>query len=217
MQGKFCIRCVLFISILFASVWCFPAGHEEELPAFGKDTVLVWEIPRDDSTASFVVRIACFAPDLLMEWENENTQGTVFIPMRALREARVFVNSRLFRSGVDIQARDETTIWLSRRTYRDLKNGAKAKLKIDRVEGRMTYLGDEQFTVEVNGSPVSLPVIKVQDSRNAEFLFLDREDNPLMVQYRIRHYLKKLVSITTDRINTLRWLKGPKLQRLLQD
>jgi hypothetical protein len=217
MQGKNFSRCVLFLSVLLAVLWCFPAGHGEELPVFGKDTVLVWEIPLNDFTENFVVRIACYSPDLLIEWEDEKNQGTVLIPNRVIMEARGFVNTRLFKSGADIRAGDETTVWLSRRTYLDLKNGGEVKLKIDRVDGRMTYLGDEAFTIEVNGSPVSLPVIKVQDSRKAEFLFLDREDNPLLVQYRMRHYLKTLVSITTDRRNTLRWIKDEKLKRLLQD
>lgn len=216
MPDKIVGRCVLSAFVLFAAVWCFSTGYEEELPAFGKDTVLVWEIPMEDITNDFVVRIAAFSPDLLMEWETEKSQGTIFIPRKMIMEAKGFVHSRLFKSGMDIQAKNETTVWLNRRTYRELKDNKKAKLKIDRVQGDMTCTGVEKFTVEVNGSLMSVPVIRVQDSRNAEMLFLDREDNPLLVQYKIRHYSKTLVSITTDRTNTLRWLKGPKLQRLLQ-
>jgi len=57
---------------------------------------------------------------------------------------------------MDTQAENETTIWLSRQVYRDLKDGKEAKLKIDRVQGRMTYLGGEELTVEVNSSPMTL-------------------------------------------------------------
>lgn len=207
----------LCTAVLLMGTWGFSAGHEGNLPQFGKDTVLVWEIPRQDYTSDFVVRIAAFSPDLLMEWEDSNSQGTVFIPMREMMEAKGYVNTRLFKSGMDTRARDETTVWLSRRAYRDLKEKKEARIKIDRVQGQLTYLGEEEHTVEVNGSRVKFQVIKVRDSRQAEFWFLDREDNPLMVQYRIRQYTKTLVSITTDRPNTLRWLKGQKLRRLLSD
>lgn len=210
-------RFFLVTSFLFAAVWCFPSGHDEKLPVFGKDTVLVWEIPLKDFTTVFIVRLARYSPDLLMEWEDEKSQGTVFIPRQEIMKARGYVNTKLFKPGRDTQAENETTVWLSRQTFRDLKDDKEVKLKIDRVQSRMTYMGEEEFTVEINGSPVVLPVIKVQDSRKAEMWFLDREDNPLLVQYRIRHYSKKLISITTDRKNTLRWLKGQKLKRMLQD
>ncbi len=207
----------MFLAVLCSAVWSFPSGHAEEVPIFGKDTVLVWEIPGENSTTDFVVRIACYSPDLLMEWENERTQGTVLIPRRELSQAKGYVNTRLFKSGMDTQAENETTVWLSRQVYRDLKEGKEAKLNIDRIQGRMTYLGGEELTVEVNGSPMTLPVIRVRDSRKAELWFLDREDNPLLVRYRMRQYSKTLVSITTNRKNTLRWIKDQKIRRLIPD
>ena len=217
MPGKNIGQILLVTSALFAAAWCFSSGHDEKLPLFGKDTVLVWEIPLKDVTTDFVVRLARYSPDLLMEWEDNRSQGTVFIPSQEIMKAKGYVNTKLFKPGMDTQAENETTVWLSRQAFRDLKDNKEVKLKIDRVQGRMTYIGEGEFTVEVNGSSVVLPVIKVQDNRKAEMWFLDREDNPLLVQYRIRHYSKKLISITTDRKNTLRWLKGRKLQRLLQD
>jgi hypothetical protein len=217
MSVKITGPCILVAFVLFAVMWSFPAGHEESLPPFGRDTVLVWEIPNKDFTTDFVVRIAAYSPNLLMEWEDRKTQGTVFIPSREIMEAKGYVNNKLFKSGMDTRAKNETTVWLSRSVYRDLKENKEAKLKIEHVQGRMTYLGEGELTVEVNGSPMNLPVIKVRDGRQAEWWFMDREDNPLMVQYRMREYRKILVSITTNRKNTLRWLKGPKLERMLQD
>jgi hypothetical protein len=37
------------------------------------------------------------------------------------------------------------------------------------------------------------------------------EDNPLMVKHMVRKYTQALQSITTNRANTLRWIKGKKL------
>ncbi|MBN2244142.1 MAG: hypothetical protein JW793_15760 [Acidobacteria bacterium] len=215
--GKTAGRCLPAAVVLFAALWVSAAAFDSGLPQFGRDTVLVWEITGANSTSDFVARIAAFSPDLLMEWEDSKSQGTVYIPGREIMEAGGYVHTRLFQSGIDVRAEGETTAWLSRRIYRELKDKKEAKLKIDRVPGRMTCLGEEELMVEINGSAVKLPVIKVRDNRKAEMWFLDVEHNPLMVQYRTRHYRKILVSITTNRADTLRWLKGKKLQRLLSE
>jgi hypothetical protein len=44
-----------------------------------------------------------------------------------------------------------------------------------------------------------------------ELWFLDSADNPLQVKLLSRNYVETLTSITTDRSNTLRWIKGKKL------
>ena len=58
---------------------------------------------------------------------------------------------------------------------------------------------------------MELPVIRVSDDRGSERWFLDDADNPLLVKHLFRQYSQTLVSITTDRPNTLRWIKGRKL------
>jgi hypothetical protein len=58
---------------------------------------------------------------------------------------------------------------------------------------------------------MELPVIKVNDDRGSERWFLDSEENPLLVKHAIRQFCQILASITTDRSNTLRWIKGKKL------
>ena len=92
----------------------------------------------------------------------------------------------------------------------------KVRLTAPPVEGEanqalLTYLGEGQLIVEVNRKPVALPVIRVSDDRGSERWFLDQEDNPLMLQHTLRSFRQTLASITTDKANTLRWIKGKKL------
>jgi len=68
--------------------------------------------------------------------------------------------------------------------------------------------------VEVNRSAMRLPVIKVADDRGAERWFLNQAENPLLLKLSVRGYTQALTSITTDRRNTLRWIKGKKLENL---
>jgi hypothetical protein len=77
----------------------------------------------------------------------------------------------------------------------------------------MTLEGSERIQVEVNRVPTEVPVVKVKDDRGMERWFLDLEENPLMVKHSYRAYSQTLKSITTDRPNTLRWIKGKKLGR----
>jgi hypothetical protein len=214
MKSKRCLfLCALALIFVFISGATGTPAGKRELPAFGRDTVLVWNIQNEEYEASFVVRIAEFYPDRFIEWEDEITQGTIFMPNQDLIAAKGFVNSSLFSSGRDAKEKDVTTLWLSRYIYRELKEKKKAKCRLDGVAGSLKYLGDDQISVEVNKTPMSLPVIKVLDDRGSERWFLDNEENPLMLTHRVRKFNQTLTSITTDQSNMLRWIKGKKLPR----
>jgi hypothetical protein len=187
------------------------SAGEDDLPAFGRDTVLVWESSNSGPDSRFVVRIAIFSPDRFLEWESEKNQGTVYMPSRDIRDGKGFVTRNLFEGGVDKKSKNNTTVWLSRRIYRELKSDKKAKCRLDGVGGKLEYLGQDSLSVQVNGVQKKLPVIKASDGLGSEFWFLDREENPLMVKHVVRNYTQTLTVISTDRPNTLRWIKGEKL------
>jgi hypothetical protein len=205
------------LSTKFAATALILAGaasvlaKNESLPNFARDTVLVWKITNQDEKASFVVRIAEFFPNRYIEWENAVTQGTIYIPNKALLNARTYISARLFEGGVDTKGKDATTLWLSRSVYRELTTRSRAKLAIDSIEGLMQLIGEDTLQVDVNRMRTSLDVIKVKDDRGQERWFLNSEDNPLMVRHLFRAYEQTLASISTDRPNTLRWIKGKKL------
>jgi PAS domain-containing protein len=184
---------------------------EQQLPAFGKDTVLVWDTENQEFKSTLVVRIAEFLPDRFVEWEDETTQGTIFMPHRAVTGARAFVNSRLFEGGVDTKGKYVTTLWLSEQAFRVLKEMKRIKLALDSIDSWLTLEGSDKITVEVNRAMMELPVVKVKDDRGSERWFLDNEGNPLLVKHFVRQFSQTLSSITTDRHNTLRWIKGKKL------
>ena len=181
------------------------------VPPFGRDTVLVWKIQNQEEEGTFVVRIAQFLPDRYIEWEDAKTQGTIFMTSKAVTAAHTFVNARLFEGGVDTRGKDATTLWLSQRLFRDIKEKRRVRVTLDGVDAWMTFEGSDQLPIEINRSSVNVPVIKVKDERGSERWFLDLEDNALLVKHMIRAYDQTLASITTDRPNTLRWIKGKKL------
>jgi len=184
---------------------------QSAIPEFGRDTVLVWQSENQGEKNKFVVRIAEFLPSRFIEWENETTQGTVFMSSKAVMSARIFVNSRLFEGGVDTRGKDATTLWLSQKAFSELQANGRAKLAIDSIDCWVSVEGEDSLTVEVNREVRSLPVVKTRDERGSERWLLNSVDNPLVVKHAIRKYTQTLTSITTDRANTLRWIKGKKL------
>src|SRR5437867_4260108 len=204
------ISCLPALCALIGIGMAVPA-QDSRLPQFGRDTVLVWKISNQEDSATFVVRIAQFLPDRYIEWENATTQGTILLPNKAVAGAKNFVNARLFEGGVDTRGKDTTTLWLSQQVFRELKLKNRVKLAIDSVDGWMVVDGSDQLVVEINRSPIAVPVVKVKDDRGQERWFLDMEENPLMVKHVFRAFSQTLKSITTDRPNTLRWIKGKKL------
>jgi hypothetical protein len=190
---------------------CAYADRSPRTPTFGRDTVLVWRSENQGLVSDFVVRIAEFLPDRLVEWEDATTQGTILMTNRAVMAGKGFVNASLFKAGGDAKGAETTTLWLSQQTFRNLKEKKRLKLIIDSIESRVTNEGEAEITLDINGVPTALPVIKVRDDRGSERWFLDQEDNPLLAKHVVRKYTQTLVSITTDRANTLRWIKGKKL------
>ena len=208
-------RCPLVKALTILFLLCGAARAEAPIPAFGRDTVLVWKVANEGepNAGTFVVRIAEFLPNRFIEWENAQTQGTIYMSHDAVTTSRVFVNARLFEAGVDSKGKDATTLWLSQRVFRELKTKGKVKVAIDSIDAWMTLEGSEQIEVEINRVPTQVPVVKVKDDRGMERWFMDLEENPLMVKHSYRAYSQTLKSITTDRPNTLRWIKGKKLGR----
>jgi hypothetical protein len=121
------------------------------------------------------------------------------------------VNARLFEGGVDTKGKDATTLWLSERIFTGLKEKGRLKVSLDGVDGWLTLDGTDRLPVEVNRSQKMLSVIKVKDDRGNERWFLDSAENALLVRHTVRSYVQSLTSITTDKPNTLRWIKGKKL------
>ena len=199
--------------VILTTLFTWALVQAASVPPFGRDTVLVYKSEMEQNTDTFVIRIAEFSPDRFMEWENSSTQGTVFIPASSVQGAKGYVNASLFEAGVDTTAKQVTTVWLSRRIFRELKEKKKAKVAVDSIDTWVTLESEDQVPVEVNRTVVNLPAIKTVDERQSVRWFLDSEDNPILLKHVLRRYTQVLASITTDRPNTLRWIKGKKLPK----
>ena len=212
--GRLLKICFLACIVLSTAALKLVASEQIELPIMARDTVLVWKVQMPDFESRFIVRIAMFAPNRFVEWEDGKTQGTIFMIQRDVQEAPGYESTSLFDPGVEKKSANTTTLWLSRKIFRALKEKKKARCVLDGVTSQFKYLGEATLQVDVNRSMREIPVIMVSDDRGSVRWFLDNEDNPLMVRHQFRNYDQKLSSITTDRADTLRWIKGKKLEKI---
>ncbi|MBI1745798.1 MAG: hypothetical protein HYR55_04325 [Acidobacteria bacterium] len=181
---------------------------------FDRDTVIVWRAEMQEAGYDFVVRIAQFEPKRLFEWESSANQGVVLLDPSAIQSSRSFQTSKLFSAGSETKSKDETAIWLSKEAFRELADAGHVQVKLDSIANTWRIIRRETVPLQVNREEVQIPVIVVADSRGGEWAFYDHPDNPFFVRHTIRGFTQAIKSITTNRKNTLRWLKESKIRSL---
>ncbi|HXK59267.1 MAG TPA: riboflavin synthase [Acidobacteriota bacterium] len=170
-------------------------------------TVLVFESEVANKQTPMVLRVARFRPDIFVEWESVNHQGTFHLYKEAVTDARKFVLESLFDAGVDSESEDAMTVWLSERMYKDLREKGQARIELNNLPLKMKMTGTGTFTVLVDKKKREIPVIMVEDDRKNTWVIHDDPENPIMVEYRTPRYRRFLKSINTVSWPGLRWIK----------
>jgi hypothetical protein len=174
---------------------------------FGPKTILVYQTESGEEKRQFVLRIARFKPDVVLEWESLSHQGTVHIFKKAVQEASQFSVNDLFEIGMDVESSKATTKWLSRKVYEELLEKGGSKIKLNRISAKFELKEESTRQVSVNKVVTEVPVIIVTDSRNGVWAFLKDPDNPIVIEYQTPYYYESLARISTDEKNQLRWIK----------
>ena len=174
------------------------------------NSILIYENqPSRGRATEFVVRLARYKPDILLEWESSSDQGTIQLYQEAVEKADTFSLSGLFEMGVDIESSDTMTIWLSRRLYQELAEKGKANVKINRLATQMQVKNEGTVSILVNGEELEIPVIYVDDGRSGIWVFQKDPENPILVQFASPYFLQSLKRVSTAPTNKLRWIQKP--------
>ncbi len=173
----------------------------------GAQTVLVYENANRLETSQFVVRLARYRPDVVLEWESARDQGTVHLFREAVEEGRGFTLTQLFEVGVDRESTETMTLLLSDALFADLSRSRFAKLKLNRIPAKMELEGRENFAVRVDQREVEVPALRVRDNRGGEWLFLESADTPLLLRFKSIHFTQRLLSLSLSERPALRWIK----------
>jgi len=175
--------------------------------SFGEKTVLVYENQTGAESHQFVLRIARFRPDIVLEWESFNHQGTVHLRKSAVAGAKKFSVGGLFEAGVDIDSKDVMTNWFSVELFNRLVEEGEADVKLNSHKVKMRLVGEESRRLSVDQVPVDVPVIRVEDSQDASWVVNKDPQNPVLIEYTSRHYTMRLTRVSTSKSNNLRWIR----------
>ncbi len=171
------------------------------------NTILVYENQSRGTTSEIVIRVARYQPDILMEWETFQDQGTVQLLTSAVEKAKSYTLRGLFKVGVDMVSTDEMTIWLSRSQYDQLVRKKTKKVFLGSRYQKIKFSRREKINISVNKEINSCPVIVLEDSRGGEWCFIEDRENPILAQYSTQMYKTKLSRVVNPKKSALRWIK----------
>lgn len=175
---------------------------------FGPGTILVYETQSaTKDPTQFVIRIARFQPDIVLEWETVSYQGTTHMFRAAVRGSRKIMTSGVFDPGVDTDAEDWMVKWLSRAVYEDLVRDGEVKLVLNNIPARFELTGRGEFPVKLNGDELKVRAVFLKDDRRGTWKYLDDPKNPIVLEYETPYYRESLRRVATDQKGSLRWIK----------
>ena len=175
--------------------------------SLGEKSVLVYQEKNGANTTDLVVRLARFRPDLVLEWESVSNQGTVHVFRKALATSRNFTLRQLFEVGVEMESSGQTTVLLSDFLFSELQTQASFKVVVNRTPVKWEVVGEESFSLDLDGKPQSFPAIRVKDNRRGSWLFLNDAGSPLLLEYVTPYFQQQLVSVTSEGELGLRWIR----------
>jgi len=174
---------------------------------FDEKTILVYENQTGEESHQFVLRIARFQPDIFLEWESLNHQGTIHLRKNAVVDAKKLTVGGLFEAGVDVESKDVMTNWLSVSLYRQLIQFGKANAQLNRHKIKMNLVREETRQLTVDKDQVEVPVVRIEDSQKGFWIVHKDPKNPVVIEYQSQHYHMLLRRISTSKSNNLRWIK----------
>ena len=175
--------------------------------SLGPNSVLVYENHTSEGESQFVLRIARYRPDIVLEWESKSHQGTLQLYRQALSKGEGFAFSNLFEVGVDRESPDVMTVWLSGKMYQELLNNGKTKIKMNRLSNEMRLKGEGTHRLMIDKEVREIPVIFVEDKRKTSWTFHNNPDNPILVEYVRYRFRQRLKAVSTAPTNKLRWIR----------
>jgi hypothetical protein len=197
------VMCSVWLGIVLLGSLSLRANE----PNWGENTVLVYLSKSGEEESQFVIRMGRFVPDRVFEWESLTHQGVVHLHKKAVLNARQVTLSGLFDIGSYIESDKVITKWLSDWMYSQLSEKGEFKSKLNRISAMFVLTGEETYTMSVNKNEVSVPALRVEDSRRGSWLFHADRDNPVLLEYRSDYYRERLARVSTTGKATLRWLK----------
>ena len=205
----FCGALVIVLTMAMPSTWAasFQFTRHTSPLKFDEKTVLVYENEAGAERHQFVLRIARFRPDIFLEWESLNHQGTIHLRKKAVAGSKRLTVGGLFEAGVDVDSKNVMTNWFSVELFRQLVQGGEANVHLNKHKIKLRLAGEESRHLIVDGVDAKVPVIRIEDNQKGTWIVNKDPNNPVLIEYQSPHYHMRLKRISTSKSNNLRWIR----------
>ena len=198
-----------FVTIL-GSLLIIPASSQAAGAGaleIGPNSVLIYKSYSGHVKREWILRVARFGPDVVLEWESFANQGTLHLFRNSVLNGTSFSLFGLFEPGVEKESKKVMTVWVSRKTYGELVNTGRTRIKVNRFPRKLELLEEDLFRLSMNRRLHEVPVIRAEDDRGAEWVLLKDPNNPILLEYTERRYRLALTSFLSRSQVSLRWLR----------
>ena len=197
----------LSLALLSAAMPGQDAGEAQQAIRPNAQTILIFVNQAGQKVSEFIVRLARFRPDIVLEWENSIDQGTVHLFRSAVSQQDGFTLSRHFEVGVHSESSDMMTLWLPDKVFDELSRKGSVKMKYNNLPLKLKKEGEATFRFRYNKRQIEIPIIQASDARRGQWSIWNNPDNPLVVQYESPYFKQHLKTMATTNRPMLRWIK----------
>ncbi len=183
------------------------AQAESKQIEFGENSILIYIHETESGETQFVLRIARFSPDIVLEWESLSHQGTIHLRKKAVEKGKGLTLSGLFEPGIDSESKDVMTTWLSRARYDELLDSGETKIRLNRLSTEFTLDREITYSLKVDKKETSVPALVVVDARGGRWVFQKVRGNPVLLEFSNRYYREYLKSVISNQPGSLRWIR----------
>ena len=149
---------------------------------YRKGAVLVYGVDYQGKKYDFKVTILNFSPDLTFDWQMTNpvnTKGKVIIKKEAFASSKAQFN---YFSGGETVLEDKTSVWLSKKSYFQLKKKKATIIDSGSGDETLTLKGREKLLVKVHGVDTELNVIYAETDKGNKFWIWENSVAPVILK-----------------------------------
>lgn len=184
------------------------AQAESKQTELGENSILIYIHETETGETQFVLRVARFMPDIVLEWESLSHQGTIHLRKKAVEKGEGFTLSGLFDPGVDTDSKDVMTTWLSKALFDELIKSGETKIRLNRLSTRFTLKGEITYSLRVDKKEISIPAIVLADARGGKWVFQKSRENPVLLEFSNDYYREYLKTLILSQPGSLRWIQA---------
>jgi len=149
-------------------------------------TKLTYHLVSDNSAYDFIVSDLKIDEKISFKWnmtEPASISGSVIINKNALDNATNIVDD--FSNGSSLIMDDQTTVWLSRLIYKNIKDQKPVDVKFDGNPETIKFKSNEKLKINVDGTDKEVNVLYAETQSGHQLWILDDNINPLIIKMQL--------------------------------